>query len=188
MTECRRNSTVGHFQGQRGLIYQATLAQGPHNKPWKIRTALLNKILQTKRYFQPNHFPSLPPLPRVRSTPFMMASLTSPVFLPISLIGIALHISHKLLILNWSLLLSTLWSGKPKLEIWFCYHLFRMSKYFLKGLLFKNLEKHKLGKVVFEEARWNKKHIVKKKWRFSWDFASKVIHASNSGASPYKHL
>lgn len=82
---------MGHFQGHFGLIYQATLAQGPHNKPWKIRTAPLNKILQTttKRYCQPNHFPALSPLPRVRSPPFMMASLTSPVFLPISLTGIA---------------------------------------------------------------------------------------------------
>lgn len=90
--ECRRNSIVGHFLGHLGLIYQAMLAPGPHNKPWKIRTALLNKILQTttKRYLQPNPFPSLSPLPRVRSTPFLMTSLTSPIFLPVSFIGIAL--------------------------------------------------------------------------------------------------
>lgn len=137
-----RNTTGAHFLGHVRLIYQATLAQGPHNRSWKtLRTVLLNKILQTtKRYFQPNHFPSLSLLQSgLQHTWWLLSLLQSSSPCPSQ--ALPLHISHKLLLLSGHLLLGTLWSGKPKLEIWFCYHLFRISKYVFKGSIVQEFRK-----------------------------------------------
>lgn len=109
------------------LIYQATLAQGLPNKPWQmLRTALSYKIFPTKLLSFPLCF--------IVSQTYIMYddSSASPVFLTISLTGVAPKYTTCIAILTWSLLSGTLSNGKPKLEVLFCYYLFGIRKYFLR--------------------------------------------------------
>lgn len=136
------------------LIYRATLVQGLPNKPWQmLRTALSYKIFPTKLLSFPLCFISSP-------THIMYDdSSASPVFLTISLTGVAPKYITWIAILIWSLLSGALSNGKPKLEVLFCYYLFGIRKYFLRV----NRERcsriqkmHKLGKIPLSLGKWGR--------------------------------